>query len=375
MRRQPPEESRPPARPARPSRPGIWPAHLTGHPHLPLMLRGLRLGFFDVSQFDGPCWYSDRYLAMLGYGAEHRAQFQAGFRPLIHPQDVPALRSRLERRGRQRLTHTVYEARVMRCEGSWVWVRWIGVVSERAPDGTPLRVVGTMENIQAPKRREAALVEARDDLAALVDHANQAIEDERRRLAGEVHDQLGQMLTLLGLEIDRLATETGRREALRPVLDGLRRHVDDALQASRRIALRMRPAMLDFGLVPALRWLAEDFDTRTGCTCVFSHGRGVEVTLPDAAATALFRIAQEAMSNAVRHAGPCGIVMRLDRAGRSLKLVVTDDGAGFDPAAVRGRARLGLSGMRERAQRVGARWSLHSGPGQGTRVEVLLPLA
>ena len=263
----------------------------------------------------------------------------------------------------------------MRRDGTWVWVRWIGVVSERAPDGTPLRLVGTMESIEAMKRREAALIEARDELSALVDHANQEIEEERRRLAGEVHDQLGQMLTLLRLEIDQLAAETGRREGLRTVLARLRGHVDDALQASRRIALHMRPAMLDFGLVPALRWLAADFDARTGHPCTFKYGEAAETPLPDAAATALFRIAQEAMSNAARHAGPCEILVRLERAGPCLELVVTDNGHGFDPAAVRGRARLGLSGMRERAQRVGARWTLHSAPGQGTRVEVLLPLA
>ena len=374
--RRPSTEGIPPLQPPPLSpKPAPRSAGVAGHPNLPLMLRGLRVGFFDVSQLDGPCWYSDRYLAVLGYGAEHRPQFKAGFRPLIHPQDVPALLARIQRRGRRRLTRTAYEARVMRRDGTWVWVRWVGVVSERAPDGTPLRVVGTMENIEALKRRETALVEARDELSALVDHADQEIEAERRRLAGEVHDQLGQMLTLLRLELDQLAAGAGRRESLRAVLARLRSHVDDALQASRRIALRMRPAMLDFGLVPALRWLAADFDARMGRPCVFGHCEDAETPLPDAAATALFRIAQEAMSNAARHAGPCEILVRLERAGRSLRLVVTDDGCGFDPAAVRGRARLGLSGMRERAQRVGARWTLHSAPGQGTRIEVLLPLA
>lgn len=375
MRRHTTAEFQQLARPALPSRPAAWPTRLNSLPHLPLMLRGLRLGFFDVSLRDGPCWHSDRYLALLGYGAEHRAQFEAGFRPLVHPQDAPALRARLQRRASTRLIRAAYEARVMRRDGTWVWVRWIGVVSERAPDGTPLRLVGTMESIEAMKRREAALIEARDELSALVDHANQEIEEERRRLAGEVHDQLGQMLTLLRLELDQLAAEAGRREGLRTVLARLRGHVDDALQASRRIALRMRPAMLDFGLVPALRWLATDFDTRTSCPCEFRHGEDAETLLPDAAATALFRIAQEAMSNAVRHAGPCEILVRLERAGPCIELVIIDNGRGFDPAAVRGRARLGLSGMRERAQRVGARWTLHSAPGQGTRVEVLLPLA
>ena len=343
------------------------------HPRLPLMLRSLRLGFFDAGLFGGPCWYSDRYLALLGYGREHRAQFEAGFRPLVHPDDVPALRSRLQRRERGGRIHNATEARLMRRDGRWIWVRWVGVVSERDAQGRPLRMVGTMESIDALKQREGALIEAHDELSALVDHAHHAIEEERKRLAGEVHDQLGQLLTLMRLELDQLAMQAGRQEVMLPVLDRMRSRVDETLQASRLIALRMRPAMLDLGLAAALRWLVEDFDARTGCACAFALDERAGTELPETVATALFRIAQEAMSNAARHAGPCRVQVRLERAGPALKLVIHDDGPGFDPVAVRRRARLGLIGMRERAQRIGARWTLHSTPGQGTRIEVLLP--
>ena len=355
-------------------RPAAGQAELAvNHPQLPLMLRSLRLGFFDAGLFGGPCWYSKRYLAMLGYGREHRAQFEAGFRPLVHPDDVPALRSRLQRRERGGRIHNATEARLMRRDGRWIWVRWVGVVSERDAQGRPLRMVGTMESIDALKQREGALIEAHDELSALVDDAHHAIEEERKRLAGEVHDQLGQLLTLMRMELDQLAAQAGRQEALLPVLDRLRSRVDETLQASRRIALRMRPAMLDFGLAAALRWLAQDFDTHTGCACTLALDERAGTELPETVATALFRIAQEAMSNAARHAGPCRVQVRLERAGPALKLVIHDDGPGFDPAAVRRRARLGLIGMRERAQRIGARWTLHSTPGQGTRIEVLLP--
>ena len=343
------------------------------HPRFPQMLRSLRLGFFDAGLFGGPCWYSDRYLALLGYGSEHRAQFEAGFRPLVHPEDVPTLLARLRRRDRGARRHHATEARVMRRDGRWLWIRWVGVISERDAEGRPVRMVGTMESIDALKQRELALVETRDELSALVDHVHRAVEAEQKRLAGEVHDQLGQMLTLLRLELDQLAAEAGRRQALRPVLDRLRNHVDEALHASRRIALRMRPALLDFGLAPALQGLVEDFDTRTACACSLTIGAEADIPMPDAAATALFRIAQESMSNAVRHGGPCRIQVSLERVDGGLNLVIADDGPGFDPAAVRGRARLGLIGMRERAQRVGARWTLRSAPGQGTRIEVQLP--
>ena len=261
----------------------------------------------------------------------------------------------------------------MRRDGRWLWIRWVGVISERDAEGRPVRMVGTMESIDALKQRELALVETRDELSALVDHVHRAVEAEQKRLAGEVHDQLGQMLTLLRLELDQLAAEAGRRQALRPVLDRLRGHVDEALHAGRRIALRMRPALLDFGLAPALQGLVEDFDTCTACACSLSVGADADVPMPDAAATALFRIAQESLSNAVRHGGPCRIQVRLERVDGGLNLVIADDGTGFDPAAVRGRARLGLIGMRERAQHVGARWTLRSAPGQGTQIEVQLP--
>lgn len=343
------------------------------HPHLPLMLRSLRLGFFDASLLGGPCWYSNRYLAILGYGRGHRAQFEAGFRPLVHPEDVPALRARLQRSERGGRIHNAAEARLMRRDGRWIWVRWVGVVSERDAQGRPLRMVGTMENIDALKQREGALVEAHAELSALVSHAHHAIEEERKRLAGEVHDQLGQLLTLLRLELDQLSAQVGHREALLTVRDRLRSRVDETLQASRLIALRLRPAMLDFGLAAALRWLVDDFDARAGCACTFTLDEGADTGLPETVATALFRIAQEALSNAVRHAGPCRVQVCLERAGQALRLVVVDNGPGFDTGAVRRRARLGLIGMRERAQGVGAGWTLRSTPGQGTRIEVLLP--
>jgi len=262
---------------------------------------------------------------------------------------------------------------VMRRDGRWIWVRWVGIISERDAQGRPLRMVGTMESIDTLKQRQGALIEAHDELSALVDHANDRIEEERKYLAGEVHDQLGQMLALLRLEFDQFARQAAEQDAMRPALDRLRGRVDDALQASRRIALRMRPAVLDFGLAAALRWLVEDFDARTGCVFTLVLGDGADTALPEATATALFRIAQEAMSNAVRHAGATRVEVRLERTGRALALVVDDDGHGFDPSAVRRRARLGLVGMRERAQRIGARWALRSTPGQGTRIEVLLP--
>lgn len=347
--------------------------HCVNHPQLPLMLRSLRLGFFDASLFGGTCWYSDRYLALLGYGREHRAQFEAGFRPLVHPEDVPAMQARLQRRARGGRIHNATEARVMRRDGRWIWVRWVGIISERDAQGRPLRMVGTMESIDTLKQRQGALIEAHDELSALVDHAHDRIEEERKRLAGEVHDQLGQMLALLRLELDQLAGQAEAQDALRPVLDRLRGRVDETIQASRRIALRMRPAVLDFGLAAALRWLVEDFDASTGCAFTFVSNHAADTELPEATATALFRIAQEAMSNAVRHAGATRVEVRLERTGRALALVVDDDGHGFDPSAVRRRARLGLVGMRERAQRIGARWALRSTPGQGTRIEVLLP--
>ncbi len=199
-------------------------------------------------------------------------------------------------------------------------------------------------------------------------------ERERQAIARELHDELGQMLTALRMEavwIRRRAANLDPAVAGRA--DDMRALIDQSIEGVRSIALRLRPGILDdLGLVDALEWCASDFERRTGIACIFARegddGADALDVVDGAAATAIYRIAQEALTNVARHARARRVDLALSIAGGRLRLTVTDDGCGFDPGAISETQGLGIAGMRERAALVDAVLEVRAMPGEGTQV-------
>jgi signal transduction histidine kinase len=211
------------------------------------------------------------------------------------------------------------------------------------------------------------------DAAAALRHINELLEEETRRIARELHDEAGQLLAGVYLALDNLAKhapdDTARRLAtMRGYLEQIEMHL-------RRLAHELRPAILDdLGLRPALEFLAEGFAGRTGMKVTV---RGAcDRRLPPAIENAVYRIVQEALNNAARHARASCVTVELRQGAGRLLCSVHDDGIGFDPEAVLGRrARgLGLLGMRERLAPFGGTLQIHSAPGKGTEVRVTAPV-
>ena len=197
-------------------------------------------------------------------------------------------------------------------------------------------------------------------------------EDERRRLARELHDGLGQNLTALK---QHLAQVEG------PLSDAARAHLDaaidlcgGALEDTRNLTRLLRPPILDdLGLEPALRWLARSFSESSGVEAVVELGE--LPALDGELQTLLFRIAQEALANAARHAQARSVLVHLAQRGPDLQLQVVDDGRGFEPAEAAVRGGNGLGGMRERLRLHGGRLELLAAPGRGTRLRAVVPLS
>lgn len=212
------------------------------------------------------------------------------------------------------------------------------------------------------RERTAELELSRENLRALAGSLDESIEAERRRLAREVHDQLGQTLTALKLRLHRRLAEN---PDLRPY-DQL---LDEAISTARRIAADLRPALLDdLGLAAALGQLTQRDGLAAG---VRVEDEGV---LTPRQAEQLFRIAQEAVTNVLRHANATHVWVEGGAAGEHYLLAIEDDGVGFDAGAVR-RGALGLLGMRERAHLAGGECRWVTPRRGGTRVEIRLPLA
>jgi len=210
---------------------------------------------------------------------------------------------------------------------------------------------------------------ARDALRRVVD----AQELERRRLARELHDETGQALTsiLLGL---KTLEETVEGDGSSAAIGDLRELVVATLQDVRRLAVELRPKVLDdFGLVPALERLTETFAEQTGILVRFESGLGGE-RLPPEVETALYRIVQESLTNIVKHARAQTISIAVTRKPGAVAVVVEDDGHGFDPADVR-EGGFGLEGMRERVGLLDGRLQVESGEGVGTTLVAEVPIA
>jgi signal transduction histidine kinase len=208
---------------------------------------------------------------------------------------------------------------------------------------------------------------ARDALRRVV----QAQELERRRLARELHDETGQALTsiLLGLKpLEEALADHPARDALAE----LREHVVSALQDVRRLAVELRPAVLDdYGLVPALERLTESFAEPTGMRVDFHSALG-ETRLPGEVETALYRVVQESLTNIVKHANARRVSVSVARRDSMVAAVIEDDGAGFDLRKV-GDDGIGLLGMRERLALIDGRLEIESRPGAGTTIVAEVP--
>jgi signal transduction histidine kinase len=209
---------------------------------------------------------------------------------------------------------------------------------------------------------------ARDAVRRVV----QAQEAERSRLARELHDETGQALTSILLGLKPLEEAFAEHPA-RAALAELREHVVSALQDVRRLAVELRPAVLDdFGLVPALERLTDAFAEQSGVRVDFHSALG-ELRLPSEVETTLYRVVQESLTNIVKHASAHNISVSIARRGPTVAAVIEDDGAGFDQRAVREKG-VGLLGMRERLSFVDGRLEIESRPGAGTTIVAEVPL-
>lgn len=235
--------------------------------------------------------------------------------------------------------------------------------------------VVTNQDITALKRTQDELARTRGELEALTAELIGLRERERRSLSRDLHDGIGQGLSALKMMI------AGARR--RPPADvdaalvNAAQVADELLNEVRELARSLRPPQLDdLGLAAALRWHIDRSVRACGLACRFSDNLG-EARLPAEVEQGAFRVAQEAISNAVQHAQAYAVSVQLTRGERALELQVADDGLGFDPQRRQddGRHHLGLIGMRERVQALGGVFSVDSAPGRGCTVRALFPLA
>jgi PAS domain S-box-containing protein len=223
------------------------------------------------------------------------------------------------------------------------------------------------------KRAEQELRASSEQLRNLAAHLLSVREEERARISREVHDELGQSLTAVKMDLAWLAVRLPQRNG--PMLKRIRstrQLADSIIQSIRRISTELRPAVLDLGLAAAVEWQVQEFQARSGIQCTVRLLTREEVT--SNASTAMFRIFQETLTNVARHAKATRAEVVLQKQRDRLVLLVHDNGRGFDQADPSLSKSLGLLGMRERAAILGGKVSISSAPGKGTTVSAWIPL-
>ncbi len=234
-------------------------------------------------------------------------------------------------------------------------------------DGTVIGVGGIATDITELKK-------AQNKLRLMSTNIVSSQERERTAIARELHDELGQALTALRMDAVWLSKKMeGQQSDAALRAQEMAELIDKAIDEVRNMAVRLRPGVLDdLGLIAALEWLVDDFEKRFSIPCTFRHQDLPAIN--DMASTAVYRITQEALTNAARHADASHVEVNLALKGRELCLTIQDNGKGFDPEAVNEPEGLGLAGIRERASLMNASIAIHSISEQGSHIEVRFQL-
>lgn len=311
-------------------------------------------------------YVSEQAVKMLGFptNAWYEPNFFASH---IHPHDrrrvLSAYLSAYQKQARL-VEHFDLTFRMIGNEGRVAWVQ--NLVSITPENGTAARMHGFMIDISERKRSEEALKLLGSRLIA-------AQEEERKRIARELHDDLNQRMAVLSIELDQLSQKTRKSHGLQKCLHEMQLQAQEISSDIHRLSYKLHPSKLDhLGLTAALKSLCDEL-TPNGKLRVHFHQSGMPADLPKDLTLCLFRIAQETLRNCVKHSGADSVQVVLTKTYNSIRLSISDNGCGFDTSSDLMDKGLGFISMHERLRLVGGEIKICSQPQRGTRIDVLIP--
>jgi PAS domain S-box-containing protein len=314
-------------------------------------------------------------VAMSGYTEKEFLAMDLG--NLVHPEDRAWVQQIARRRLAGEAVPQEYEVRCLTkaAETRWLHVRTVLIEYRGGPS-----TLGNVTDVTESKRMSAALEGSREKLRRLSNEILTAQEEERARIARELHDSIGQSLSAIKFHVESAIPRCGATGTAEQHLRAVVGRVQDTVEEVRRISMALRPSLLDdLGLLATIRWHCRQFESRYPDLAVTQELDAAEGEVPDRLKIVIFRLLQEAMSNAGEHSGCEGIEISLSLQGHLLELRVTDDGKGIDweemeerPASLRG---YGLASMRERTEMSGGQLSIELPEGGGTVIRATWDLA
>ena len=291
---------------------------------------------------------------------------------LIYEEDKPAVDKIINELTDNLVNRNFSLNRNYRKDGSVIYCEWYNSVL-RDDNGNVITMLSLTHDVTDRKNAEEKLNESYQQIRSLTEHLQKIREEERAHIAREIHDELGQQLTVIKMDISWLgkkisAGDEAAKERFRDLVEIL----DATVQAVRKISYELRPHLLDLGLDDAIKWHLKEFEKRSGIKTSFSSSQE-ESELDDSIKTGLFRIFQESLTNVARHSGASHVHVELIIASNHIILRINDNGRGFNMNKAAEKQTLGILGMRERAIMMGGNYSIESQRGKGTTVMVIVP--
>jgi two-component system sensor histidine kinase UhpB len=342
-----------------------------GEERLRLALDAGKLGIWDWDIPNNQVTWSERVYQLHGLTRDAFGGRAEDFLRVVHPDDVDRVGEAIRRALEQRADYGI-EFRVVHPDTGEI--RWVTTNGQVLFDdrGMPVRMLGATLDSTERRQAEEALRASHQQLRQLARRLDEVREVELTRVSREIHDELGHALTALRLDLGWMVPKLRRnREPVRRKAADMLTMVDDTIDAVRKIAARLRPPVLDdLGLAAALESLLERFGRQTEIEVELQAGAD---DLPSLARRALYRIVQEALTNAARHSLARHAKVTLECRPELVTLEISDDGVGIPAGATDNPTSLGLVGMRERATALGADFRVASSPGRGTTIRVTMP--
>ena len=319
-------------------------------------------------------FFSDRYYTMLGYEPHaFPASFEA-WQALIHPDDLERTQEKVNDFLQNNQDEYENEFRLRTALGEYRWIRSNARIVEREDSGAAVLLIGNHEDITERKQAENALRDREHKLQLLAARLQAVREEERIAIARDLHDQLGASLTGVKIDLDRIAERAASvDESIAEHAGSATYDIEKSMELVHEICQHLRPPMLDIlGLRSAIEWYVTEFGQQNEIVCNAQLQAG-EVQLEPDAATAAFRIMQEALNNVVRHAKATSVNVEFQSKDDGVELKVVDDGIGISDEQTRHGDSLGLLGMTERASVFGGSVTVCRGNSGGTVMTLTLP--
>jgi len=325
---------------------------------------------------DGKFFFSyirDGSQTLLGLTPQQLELDVGSFMQLVHPEDCSGFCESMTRSA-QNLTFWSWEGRVTLASGE---LKWLALGATPQPkEGGKIEWEGLLVNITQTKLDELELIRSQEQLREFSSHIQDAKEQERLRIAREVHDEIGGLLTAIKMDLawikERLPKTKKMLTDKTTIIENL---VDKAMTAARNLAHSLRPGYLDsFGIVAAIEMEAHEFEQRTGIKCLLTHNEEeMELDLHPDISIALFRIFQETLTNIMKHAQASEVKILIHNSPELIELIISDNGRGFSQEARSKPRSFGLRGIQERVAHFGGEVSFTSEAEKGTSVAVKIP--